>query len=925
MKTVITILGLLVLSIYTNRVESQPDKVDTLYQEFFVLYNKGDIVNAENKLLRILIIDDSIPDDYRTVVFNNLGSINSLLGKYETALDYYSKAEEIYNSKQEDVLFLAAIYINKAIIYGSQKSYSLAIEYFEKGIRIYLNQSDRDDWYYTSLSSAYMNYGVTLLETKKYKSALTNFLKSAEIKSKYNLPGLGLAYLNIAKTYVKTNDPVKAEEFYLKSISFFKNEFHDTYFRLSEVYLEYGLFLQSAKRIDEALEANKKALLISVENFGEKHILVSYACKLIGDDYMLMPDINSALQYYQKSLIAISPGFNNTDIYSNPSLDSSLFNIRLLDNLKSKAQALELLAGEQNDPDLRIKTIKKCHETIGLAIQLIDIIRNNYISEESRMYLAEHEKETYIYAIHIASDLCTDYSDKSMDFKMYEIARKAKAVILRNEITGNELLYSSNISDTLREKQYNLSSGIAAYNNLILEEYRKINPDSSKTALWKDALFEMNRGKEDVADEINSQFPQYSELKKKTDTVSLDYIMQKLKKDETIVDYLLSNQYTNGKRNLYVFVINNKKLDFREISLDSLFFKNALILKNISNPSLGFQENYFSNYTAALNYMYLNLIKPVEEYFNGKKLIIIPDEEIGWLPFDAFIKNKPEGRVTDWESLNYLIKEYTISYAYSSSLIFNKSSILKRGARVLAFSPDYSNTSSSGMEIDTLQGASIEIKSIFKWFNGKSFTGMAASKKAFLKASENPAIFHLAMHSMADTTNSLYSYMLFDSHDSSAENNKLYDYEISISRIKSPMVVLSACNSGTGTLHYGEGMMSLARGFILAGASSVVKTSWNVNDEVSADIIGKFYFNLSKGKPKNEAMRSAKLEYIKNASPEYINPWYWAAYEVLGDNKPIVRRNTFYIILTLSIVVIIAAGSLFIYFRYRRIFSDRSL
>ena len=110
---------------------------------------------------------------------------------------------------------------------------------------------------------------------------------------------------------------------------------------------------------------------------------------------------------------------------------------------------------------------------------------------------------------------------------------------------------------------------------------------------------------------------------------------------------------------------------------------------------------------------------------------------------------------------------------------------------------------------------------------------------------QEPAIFHLAMHTVSDSTNSRYSYMLFDTHNDTLEDGRLYNYEISLSRLKSPMVVLSACNSGTGTLYHGEGLMSLARGFILAGASSVIMTSWAVNDEISADIISGFYHSLA--------------------------------------------------------------------------------
>jgi len=79
---------------------------------------------------------------------------------------------------------------------------------------------------------------------------------------------------------------------------------------------------------------------------------------------------------------------------------------------------------------------------------------------------------------------------------MYDNAKKAKASVLRNEITENELVYSSGIPDSLRNKKNLLSGDISAYNNLILEEMRKKDPDNKKISLWKDAIFDMNREKE---------------------------------------------------------------------------------------------------------------------------------------------------------------------------------------------------------------------------------------------------------------------------------------------------------------------------------------------------------------------------------------------------------------------------------------------
>ena len=512
-----------------------------------------------------------------------------------------------------------------------------------------------------------------------------------------------------------------------------------------------------------------------------------------------------------------------------------------------------------------------------------------------------------------------------MGIRMYSIAQKAKAALLRNDITGNELLYSPGIPDSLREKQNQLTGNIAAYNNLILEEARKVNPDSAKIALWKDDLFDMRREKEKVTGEMEKVFPQYHDLIRKTEPLTLHLIQKQLKSDETIVDYLLSNKYSDGKRRLYVFLISRDHLDFRELWLDSLFVKNAEVIRNTVNPSVaaGRGNDNYTGYTGALNYMYNNLIKPVEGLFKGKNLIVIPDEEIGWLPFDAFLKTRPGSGQNDYEGLSYLINDYTFSYAYSSSLISGKSGNTIRRMKVLAFSPEYQVSSLTGKPYSQLQGAGDEIGSIHKLFSGNTFSGELATKANFITALRDQAIFHLAMHSMSDSVNSQYSYLMFDSHNISRNNARLYNYEISLTRINSPMVVLSACNSGTGTLYYGEGLMSLARSFTLAGASSVIKTAWEINDESSAEIMTHFYRYLSMGKSKNESMRLAKLLYLKNSSPAFKNPYYWASYEVLGDNAPVTRHYKRYLIYA-GFVILIAGAAIF-YLRRRRIFSDRSL
>jgi CHAT domain-containing protein len=897
---------------------------DSLYKVFSKYYFSGDFLNAERALLNFKDSQFNLTNDQYMGLYNNLSVVCQLLGKFDMALKYNYMAESYIKDSDNRSLNLADIFNNRGNLFSIKKSFDVSVEYVEKSIRIYQEMKMDNIYTVSHLSSAYINISVALIELKKYGEALRYLKKNVVLSSQFKLPTLPLTYLNMAKVYTKMNNISYADKYYKLSISSFFDEYGPDYHKLADVYFDYGIFLLSMGKGDQALSSHRKAMQICTRNYGEKHTIVSLSYKHLAEDYLEMNKIDSSLYYYQKSLIAVSKGFDNQDIFTNPSIDSSLFDIRLLDNLKSKAQALEQYSVSVPDSVSRVKVLHKSLETIDLALQLIDRIRNSYLSEESRVYLAENEKETYVFAIHIADILYHSSGDRSMVFKMYSIVQKAKAAILRNEIAGNDFLYSAGMPDTLREKQKALKGNIGAYNNFLTEESRKIAPDVKKIAFWKDALFEMNRENETVNREIEKAFPQYRHLIQKTEPVPVAIIQKKLGKEESIVDYFLSNQYINGKRRLFIFVITPNNLDFRESLLDSSFAANASIIHNTDISSWGEKTgNNFRDYTGAMHKMYLDLIQPVEKIVKGKRIKIIPDGEISWLPFDAFLKSAPATGQKDFEGLDYLLHEYTFSYGYSSSLMAGSTFRKFFSPSVVAFSPGYPDNVQGKTSPGALHGSESEISSIFNWFPVKEYSNENASKQRFLLLGHDNSILHLAMHSQTDSINSKFSCLLFDENGSSPGANKLFNYEISLSRIKSPMVVLSACNSGTGTLYSSEGQMSLARSFLLAGAASVVKTAWDINDETSSKIIPRFYYYLSRGQEKDEAMRLAKSDYLSAASPAYTNPYYWAAYEVLGDNSAVVKKPLYLMVMLGLFLLFISCLAVF-YFRRRKSLAERS-
>ena len=103
-------------------------------------------------------------------------------------------------------------------------------------------------------------------------------------------------------------------------------------------------------------------------------------------------------------------------------------------------------------------------------------------------------------------------------------------------------------------------------------------------------------------------------------------------------------------------------------------------------------------------------------------------------------------------------------------------------------------------------------------------------------------------------------------------------------RLNADLVVLSACDSGGGEIARGEGIIGLTRGFLYAGARSLLVSLWPVSDEATADLMVDFYAAVLKGQPRARALREAKLHSMMR-NPEYAKPFYWSSLVLVGDRR----------------------------------------
>jgi CHAT domain-containing protein len=913
------------LSLVLTAQVAATDTVRSVLTEYTKLVKAGRLKEAVGCLSGLLVSGTPLTPKEQLGVNNNLGIIHKNLGQYDLALKYYDAAESVYlNSSFADNSFLMSIYGNKVNIYSMKGDFNKALEYAERAIRSVPESNGTALFKQQTNSSLLLNEGIIYYQLNDFNPALIAFKKSISLKNRYNLPGKENVYKNLANTYAKTGDNLLADKYFNLGIRQSETVNRNSPIKLDNIYFEYCYFLFSINENAKALSVIQKVLSISLAGSDEKNQLTSNCYQLMGEYYGIIKDYQKALTYYQKALISGSKGFNDPRTEANPLIVDITPNLWQLRVLRRKAEVLAILADEEGDKSAKINFLTASLETSNLAAGMTNTIRVDYQDEETRLIFGEKQKNVFVASIESALKLYDLTGKKSYLYLAYQTTQQYKANELKYEIARNNSFISNEVPDSLRNKEKELQRDIAAYNALVRNESALPAPDSAKMAYWKDQQFDLNRVLEKTAEHLERKYPRFTDKLKRGNIVSIGSIQASLKSGESLIEYVISEKSEKGDRKLYAFVITPQDLVCHTELIDSTMAADFSGLKSQLNSQFSV-NNSIDNYNQMnqrLFEAYTILIQPIEKYFTGKELIIIPDEEISYLPFDAFITSWKRKTKINYAELAYLIRDYSISYGYSTNTLWNNKSNAEINPKVIGFAPDYSNTGfDDGKKYKTLKSNSLEIEGILDNFHGTVLKAGQATIANFRSSVNSGAILHLAMHAELDTSQVGSSGLIFSPDIKSPGNYRLNNYEIGQMSINSPMVVLSACNTGAGKLYSGEGLMSLARNFVLAGVPSVVETLWPVEDVAGSKIMGDFYKYLSEGKPKNTALRLAKLDYINNSSPSFVNPRFWAAYTLMGDVSAIKKIwwKELWIIIPLIVLTSIVILLLIYWLRFLRI------
>jgi CHAT domain-containing protein len=209
---------------------------------------------------------------------------------------------------------------------------------------------------------------------------------------------------------------------------------------------------------------------------------------------------------------------------------------------------------------------------------------------------------------------------------------------------------------------------------------------------------------------------------------------------------------------------------------------------------------------------------------------------------------------------------------------------------------------------------------------GETFvaSGFAATREQLLRTDLTQyAILHFATHGILNPRRPEYSGLVLSTvkRDGQAQNGFVGLQDIYGLRAPVDLVVLSACQTALGKDVRGEGLLGLTRGFMYAGASSVVASLWKVDDEATAELMRQFYTNmLQKGMTPAAALRAAQNSIRQR--PEWRAPYYWAGFTLQGEYRQVIKPASaigapdFYwkIIIGLALMVLIGVA---LWYRHR--------
>lgn len=744
-------------------------------------------------------------------------------------------------------------------------------------------------------TSAYYNLIYTLNSMKKYDLALAicedvlNFYTS---HSRFN-ESLNLIDIQALRPSILMNlkEFYKAIDYYIELISSFENSNKPNEIKfqsqlqisLASCYIAIGDNERANTYLDISLDKIK-----SKNKLPDKQAASLFRVK--GDYYKSEIDFKNAFLSYDSAVKNGIPEYFLNSPLDFPIIQDQKISFTVLLDLKEKAISLSKLFKNEFSDSLAL--LNSINQYVLNSHSIIIDRRKELMRTEGKMFLSDNFRALYETGINSAYWQTLNNEHEEGIKKAREFFKISKSILFLEQAGEFEEINTNNIPQYLKEHYYDLSNETKEMNNEFFSKFNPGNLLSDSIKVLNSRLLESSRRLAKLKDSIGV----YQRL---NDALFISVNNeQPLKRGQLSLDFFVADTS--------IFILGKtKNEEFLEmVKLDSTLLQNIenVIQEVSSSPKFTNYKNLLSNFIGSSNYVFEKLIAPILNQIdeNITTITIIPDDFLSRLPFEVLLTDSSTN-YSSFKNLPYLIKSYTLNYQLTRAgkMLENSKTANKE---ILGVGYSSSTANNGNLEVG-LPGTTEEIKQLQANFNGDYYLGEDATKNLFLTEAHNFDILHLAVHGETDQFGKYDARLIFNGGDSLLNTGDLY-----LANIQARMVVLSACESGTGEVIKGEGTFSIARGFALIGVPSIIMSLWNVNDRVTSNLMTSFYENISLGLSSVDALNRSKISYLERADAYTSHPYYWSSFISLGDPIELYPSSNEFSIWILAVLLMLVSG-----------------
>lgn len=754
---------------------------------------------------------------------SHLGNLFRATGKYTEAEEHLSMALMTREKLLPQTHELIAASLNDLGLLYSFFDPDKALTHYEKALATYEQLHGKN---HPKIAIANTNTGYIYSQMELFGDAINNFETALAIWNNVYPnahPSKGFVLFSLGQTNLKMKNAAAAREYFLKSLKVYQESYNGKHPEIARVYNALGNLDQSETKFA------------------------------------------SALQNYQKGIIANHASFASAGLDHNPGVREFYDGNVLLYSLLNKAQVLELQYFRKT---LRFEELLLAIRTLQSCDTLIDHLRQQTRNESDKITLGGIASEVYGDGVRISAEAAAAaFRKKPFYEQAFYFAEKSKAAVLLGAIADANAKSFAGIPPSLLEEEKHLKAALA----LVAQKLAQV-PEKNEEQYLRQTFYELNRNYEMFSRKLEKEFPAYYNLKYNATAPTTGQLQAKLGAGSVLLSY-----FTDEKNNrLYIFKIDSRGLSIEESALPADFERNLIGLRN------GLYYSDQSTYTKAASALSKVLVPALPQ--SAKDLIIIPNARLGTIPFETLLTSEPRPDDT-YRTLPYLVNRFAIRYEFSSGLIIQKGMRKKvELPSILLCAPVTFSGNGSFADLPATESEVTDISNLFA--SRKYNTNLLLRSNADETVIKNEdlkkySLLHFATHGVVDEKNPELSRIFLNSVNSS-EDGTLYAGEIYNLELNANLVTLSACQTGLGKISKGEGVIGLSRALVFAGARNCLVSFWKVADESTATLMKDYYGLLL---DRNESNYSATLQQAKRnliAGEKYSAPFYWAPFILIG-------------------------------------------